>query len=249
MMTSLLIVLCYCLLCTAQNIYRNTQSKSPFQAPAVDETRWKQPEEKETVDTTVVPSVPPVTKQETVALVKDRSPFSPPVKSEWHKTDDLKPGVSQPSAWLSSLQARQSHNTDLIPAISNIDLNQEHHKAKLHINLKNEETKRPKARSKRPKISVYQHRDMHDTVPGVTPWTRYTDKPKVSEENTWSRGQVNAQCGYQSYSPRTQICCQGQVLRRQGIQPSCCGTQTYDNVFNKCCNGIVSFKSAQDQNC
>ncbi|KAI8764135.1 hypothetical protein BgiBS90_030373, partial [Biomphalaria glabrata] len=52
---------------------------------------------------------------------------------------------------------RQSHNTDLIPAISNIDLNQEHHKAKLHINLKNEETKRPKARSKRPKISVYQH--------------------------------------------------------------------------------------------
>ncbi|KAH9505079.1 hypothetical protein Btru_059464 [Bulinus truncatus] len=217
-----------------QNIYRNEKSRSPFQPPAFDSIQWNTPEKELKVEKTTS-EIPTTTVSSTDnTIVKVDSPFSPPDKQEWHKS----------SSWLSSLEARQQHNTQSIPALSNIDLNKEHHKF--------DETKRPKPRTKRPKISVYQHRDMHDAAPGVTPWTRYTEKPKTSEDSSWSSWsskKTYAQCGYQSYSPRSEICCQGKTSRRQGIQPSCCGSQSYDTVFSKCCNGVVSLRSSPDANC
>ncbi|CAL1532078.1 unnamed protein product [Lymnaea stagnalis] len=197
-----------------------------------------------------------IVKEET----KEGSPFGPPIKTEWHKPDQF-PDNSRfrpsPSPWLSSLEARQLHNADSIPAISNINVPKQVTSEETSDTTDSEpvhgDKRRPKPRGKRPKMTVYQdnsHRDMHDAGPGVTPWTRYTEKPRQQEDvGGGSAGRSNARCGWQRYAPRTQICCQGQVLRRQGIKPSCCGTEAYDTVFNKCCNGVLSFRSPQDPDC
>ncbi|RUS75968.1 hypothetical protein EGW08_016275, partial [Elysia chlorotica] len=96
--------------------------------------------------------------------------------------------------------------------------------------------------------SHQESRDMHESAPGVTPWTRYTARPKVrgQEEPNDTR---SGRCGNLSYSPRSQICCQGRVQRRQGMTPACCGQQSFDSAYSKCCAGVVSLRTSQQADC
>ncbi|KAK6175718.1 hypothetical protein SNE40_014114 [Patella caerulea] len=50
-----------------------------------------------------------------------------------------------------------------------------------------------------------------------------------------TRRKVSGQCAGRSYVPRTHICCNGKIIRRQGMRPACCGDVVYDFVFDLCC--------------
>ncbi|BFZ08833.1 hypothetical protein BsWGS_11872 [Bradybaena similaris] len=186
------------------------------------------------------------------------SPYSPPPSPKWQeqkqaprpaaggsrnpqqqKQDYIPKGKS--SQWLDSLEERHRDNIDSIPPLANIDV----------LDTSKDSSNSKKRFKVKPKTSVYQEkgqRDIHDAEPGATPWTRYTDKPRVNEELSGS-GKANARCGKFKYNPRNQICCEGKVLRRHGVSPACCKAEAYDTVFNKCCNGVISIRTNGKSDC
>ncbi|ESO91452.1 hypothetical protein LOTGIDRAFT_153896 [Lottia gigantea] len=50
------------------------------------------------------------------------------------------------------------------------------------------------------------------------------------------RKKVAGVCGGEVYFPRSHICCDGILHRRQGMRPACCGDKLYDFVFDLCCD-------------
>ncbi|CAG5127757.1 unnamed protein product [Candidula unifasciata] len=236
----------------------NAVPQSPFTPPhgvVVKEVSTKIPEV-----STAPPAVKAVdlkTTDEDRPVSNPGSPFSPPTSSKWQeqkqtarpsaggnrKPQQQKQHISngKSSQWLDSLEERQRDNVGSIPPLASIDVgdvNKDSNKSKKRFKVK-------------PNTSVYQEkgqRDIHDAEPGATPWTRYTDKPRINEEVSGS-GKANARCGKFKYNPRNQICCQGKVLRRHGVSPACCKGEAYDTVFNKCCNGIISVRTNGQSDC
>ncbi|GFO43886.1 galaxin [Plakobranchus ocellatus] len=160
------------------------------------------------------------------------SPFSPPAESEWQDSQKFEP----PATW------REERERQPVPPTVRTD------------NRLGGSRRRPGIQ-RLPKASVYQERDnpkwdMHEEAPGVTPWTRYTPRPRVrGQEVSQETRDSRARCGRLAYSPRRQICCQGEVKRRQGMKPSCCGRQPFDSAFSKCCDGVISLRTVQSSNC
>ncbi|XP_059144500.1 uncharacterized protein LOC131931699 [Physella acuta] len=237
-------------LCESQS--NNNQKHSPFNVLDNSvQTGQEKTAQRSVVEVIKVPSnivTSKLSSTPTDAGNRDRSPFSRPELVLWHNNTRLKQDNS-PETWLSSVEARQKQNANDIPDILHIDLERE---KSTQSSVRKIKYKMDRRKQHQPSISVYQdntQRDMHDAGPGLTPWTRYTTKPKVQGEISGSLSKATGQCGYQRYSPRTQICCQGQIIRRQGIKPSCCGTLTYDAVFNKCCTGVVTFRSPVEPDC
>uniref|UniRef100_A0A0B6ZMA8 Galaxin-like repeats domain-containing protein n=1 Tax=Arion vulgaris TaxID=1028688 RepID=A0A0B6ZMA8_9EUPU len=205
-----------------------------------------------TLATTTVPVVVPkdVVVEQEKQVTNVGSPFSPPPKREWRENSkpsrpvtvinrkESRDSSDKSSPWLDSVEERQRENVDSIPPLAIINLG----------DSGNNHRRRFKGKPKPTTPQEKGQKDMHDSEPGVTPWTRYTDKPRVKEEVSGST-KANARCGQQRYNPRKQICCQGRVARRHGLSPACCQGEAYDTVFNKCCNGVISVRTNGQADC
>ncbi|XP_005111785.1 basic salivary proline-rich protein 1 isoform X2 [Aplysia californica] len=220
--------------------------KSPFTPPP--QANVRKPEQPAPP---AVPEAPVVKKEEvpapeqqpvappTYEIAKEaKSPFSPPEAEEWQEASaQVVPPIGQRRN-RGQEEQRASPKRQRKPPVKSLG---EAAKSRTRVGQR-----------KRPPFSAYQDqqvRDMHEPGLGVTPWTRYPQKSRDGG-NDGRRGQGgSARCGNRRYSPRSQICCQGNIHKRQEVNPACCGGDSYDTLFQKCCSGVVSFRSKDSSNC
>ncbi|GFR89133.1 galaxin [Elysia marginata] len=191
--------------------------------PSSQGTRQQQEQQRNSDDVTSAPR-----RKADAAPKPVGSPFRPPVQTEWREGQRVN-APTQP-------MQEPAIPERIIPSVPPRTLGSPRSQGKV-------------TNQGSPKESVSnQEKDMHDPAPGVTQWTRYTPRPKVRGQEEPSDAPTG-RCGSSRYSPRSQICCQGRVQRRQGMKPSCCGRQSFDSAFSKCCDGIVSLRTSQQPEC